>query len=388
MRKFLAKALEKIDKMDRERIRSLVFAITEENDRLEMVLESMTDGVVVTGREHQILLFNKSAERLLPFAPGELVEKPAWNTIEDREIAAFLEDKLVNQEKVRDREFTLDERGGITLSVSIMPLVQDKIIRGNVIHIEDVTQKRAEQARLRRAESLAALTTLTAGVAHEIKNPLASIGIHLQLIKKAIEGRDTVESAAVGEYLQVIDEEVGRLNQIVVDFLFAVRPMDAQLECRDLNPVIRELLEFLRFELDEAGIQVELQLAEDLPRISLDEKYLKQALLNIIKNAITAMPSGGKMHIKTAASDGELILTIADTGVGMPEEIIDKIFEPYFTTRAFGSGLGLTLVYKIVKEHLGDITVSSREGEGTSFQISFPVPQREKRLIGYEGKKR
>ena len=388
MRRFLAKALEKIDKMDRERIRSLVYAITDENDRLEMVLESMTDGVVVTDGEHHILLFNKSAERLLPFAAGELVEKNVWEAIEDREIAAFLSEKLVSQEKVRDYEFTLDERGGRTLSVSIMPLVNEKVIRGNVIHIEDVTQKRSEQARLRRAESLAALTTLTAGVAHEIKNPLASIGIHLQLIKKATEGRESVETAGVREYLQVIDEEVGRLNQIVVDFLFAVRPMDAQLECKDLNPVIRELLDFLRFELDEAGVKVELQLAEDLPRVRLDEKYLKQALLNIIKNAISAMPSGGRLCIKTAASDAELMLTIADTGAGMPEEIIEKIFEPYFTTRAFGSGLGLTLVYKIVKEHLGEIAVSSREGEGTSFQISFPVPQREKRLIGYEGKTR
>jgi two-component system, sporulation sensor kinase E len=388
MRKFLARALEKIDKMDRERIRALIYAITEENDRLEMVLESMTDGVVVTGREHQILLFNKSAERLLPFAAGELMEKTIWDTVEDREIAGFLKVKLSTQEKIRDWEFTLDERGGRTLSVSIMPLVHDKIIRGNVIHIEDVTQKRTEQARLRRAESLAALTTLTAGVAHEIKNPLASIGIHLQLIKKAIEGRNTVKCDDVGEYLQVIDEEVGRLNQIVVDFLFAVRPMDAHLECRELNPVIRDLLDFLRFELDEAGVNVELQLSEELPRIRLDEKYLKQALLNIIKNAMTAMPSGGQLRIKTAAGDGELILTISDTGVGIPEEIIDKIFEPYFTTRAFGSGLGLTLVYKIVKEHLGEITVSSREGEGTSFQISFPVPQKEKRLIGYEVKKR
>jgi len=388
MRKFLVKALEKIDKMDQEKIRSLVYAITVDIDRLEMVLESLTDGVVVTGQDHKILLFNKSAERLLPFTAGELVEKTVWDTLEDREIAAFLKDKLMSQEKVRDWELTLDEPGGRTLAVSIMPLVQDTVVRGNVVHIEDITQKRTEQARLRRAESLAALTTLTAGVAHEIKNPLASIGIHLQLIRKAIEGRETVKSAGVREYLQVIDEEVGRLNQIVVDFLFAVRPMDAKLECKDLNPVIRELLDFLRFELDEAGVKVELQLADELPRIRLDEKYLKQALLNIIKNAISAMPSGGTMYIKTAAADGELVLTIADTGIGMPEEIIEKIFEPYFTTRAFGSGLGLTLVYKIVKEHLGEISVSSREGEGTSFQISFPVPQKEKRLIGYEGKKR
>jgi two-component system, sporulation sensor kinase E len=264
-----------------------------------------------------------------------------------------------------------------------MPLVREGAIQGNVIHIEDVTEKRAREARLRRAESLAALTTLTAGVAHEIKNPLASIGIHIELIRKLIDGRKSVPARMVAENLAVIKEEVDRLNRIVVDFLFAVRPMNAELVPDDLNRLIRELMGFLRFELEQAGITVELELLEPCPLIRLDEKYMKQVLLNIVKNAISAMPNGGKLRLATSCKASMLVLAISDTGVGIPEENLDKIFEPYFTTKEFGSGLGLTLVYKIVKEHLGDIEVSSKVGQGTTFTLSFPIPQKEKRLIGY-----
>jgi PAS domain S-box-containing protein len=383
MRRFLQRALGKLEKMDPERIRGLLRDVAAETELLEMVMESMSDGVVVTDRKNRILLVNKSAERMLPFGSEDLAEKLLWETIQDREISAFFERHLQGLDKVIDREFTLGEGPARTLSLNVMPLVREGAIQGNVIHIEDVTEKRARDVRLRRAESLAALTTLTAGVAHEIKNPLASIAIHLELIRKAIEGRKNVPAKKVAENLAVIKEEVERLNRIVVDFLFAVRPMNAELVPDDLNRLVRELMDFMRFELEQAGITVELELLEPCPQIRLDEKYMKQALLNIVKNAISAMPQGGTLRIATLRKAGLLVLAVSDTGVGIPEENLEKIFEPYFTTREFGSGLGLTLVYKIVKEHLGDIAVSSKVGQGTTFTLSFPIPQKEKRLIDF-----
>jgi two-component system, sporulation sensor kinase E len=384
MRPFLQRALQKIDKMDRAQIRQLVTAIAGENELLEMVMESMSDGVLVTDPEDRILMVNHSAQRMLPFLSDELSEKTLWESVDDREIAEFFRDNLRGLDKVIDREFVLTAGMRRMLSVSIMPLVRKGKIQGNVIHIEDVTEKRAKEARLRRAESLAALTTLTAGVAHEIKNPLASIGIHLELMKKEMSGRESIETAKVMENLIIIKEEVDRLNRIVMDFLFTVRPMNTELDYGDLNRVLRELLEFLRFELQEAGITLELHLLEPSPRILMDERYMKQAVLNIIKNAMSAMPKGGKLSVETAQRDSELELRISDTGVGIPEELMDKIFEPYFTTKDFGSGLGLTLVYKIVKEHMGDIAVTSKVGEGTTVALSFPIPQKEKRLISYQ----
>jgi two-component system, sporulation sensor kinase E len=384
MRKFLQRALDRIEKMDRQQIRRLVSDIATENELLEMVMESMSDGVVVTDKEDRILLVNKSAERMLPFEADELQERPLWETIRDREIGEFFKQNLQGLDKIVDREFTLDGGYVRTLALNVMPLVRQGSIVGNVIHIEDVTDRRAKEARLRRAESLAALTTLTAGVAHEIKNPLASIGIYLELMKKEMSGRKSIETARVLENLLVIKEELDRLNRIVVDFLFTVRPMNAELEYGNLNSVIRDLVDFIRFELEAAGIRVELNLDERAPQILMDQRYVKQAVLNIVKNAISAMPEGGTLGVRTEQRGGRLRLSISDTGVGIPEENLEKIFEPYFTTKDFGSGLGLTIVYKIVKEHLGDIEVSSKIGEGTTFTLSFPVPQKEKHLIAYK----
>ena len=388
MRRFLQRALQKIDKMDRTQVKQLVSDIAAENELLEMVMESMSDGVVVTDREDKILLVNKSAERMLPFSTDDLIEKSLEDTIEDKEISQFFGDNLRGLEKIMDREFTLGNGYNRILSLSIMPLVRGGRITGNVIHIEDVTEKRAKEARLRRAESLAALTTLTAGVAHEIKNPLGSIGIHLELMKKEMNGKQKIETRKVRENLLIIKEEVERLNRIVMDFLFAVRPMNAELEYDNLNRVVRELLDFMKFELEEAGISLELELAEPGPQILMDERYMKQAVLNILKNAISAMPEGGILRVGTSQRGNDLRLKVSDTGVGIPDENMEKIFEPYFTTKDFGSGLGLTLVYKIVKEHMGDIEVNSKVGEGTTITLSFPIPQKEKRLIVYNEEER
>lgn len=385
MRKFLQKALEKLDKMNPEQIGSLIADISSENDLLEMVLDSMTDGLVVCDRENRVLRFNKSYGRLVPLVEGDIADRFVWSTTTDMEIASFFEEKLESQERVMDVEFTLTNGVPRTLSCSIMPLVKDGRVQGSLVHIEDVTEKRSKEARLRRAESLAALTTLAAGVAHEIKNPLGSIGIHLQLTQKEMAGKKTVAVEKVSRYLEVIQEEVDRLNRIVVDFLFTVRPMDTNLEIRDINQVVQEVLDFVRFELEEASVTLSVRLARNIPSVRLDERYLKQALLNLINNAVSAMPGGGELEIQTMQKGEEVLLTVRDTGVGITEEHIEKIFEPYFTTKDFGTGLGLTLVFKIIKEHLGEISVSSREGHGTSFILSFPLPQYEKRRLNYQG---
>jgi two-component system, sporulation sensor kinase E len=385
MRKFIQKALGKLAKMDREQIRALIVRMAEENDLLGMILESMTDGIIVTDREHRVILYNKSAERMVPFSHEDIMERVLWDHISDREIAGFLSANLRSQEKVSDREFTLEGAPPRILSLSLLPLVREGSVQGNVVHIEDVTEKRSKEARLRRAESLASLTTLAAGVAHEIKNPLGSMGIHLQLIQKKIAGKDCIESKDIDQHLDVISEEVDRLNRIVVDFLFAVKPMDTRLEDGDLNKVIQELLEFVGPELDQAGVKIESSLSPGLPPLSIDARYIKQALLNLIKNAVAAMPDGGTLGVQTLRSGEEVQVRISDTGSGIPEDIMDKIFEPYFTTKPFGTGLGLTIVFKIVKEHYGDISVSSRVGEGTTVTLALPVPQKEKILIDYKG---
>ncbi len=386
MKKFVERALKKFEKLDTEQVRMLIRDLANEQGLVAAVLDSLNDGLMVADSEHLLVLYNKACERLVPMSLREGTDQPVWQTIADDQIARFIERTLIGQESVADREFTFD-RGSKTrtLAFTVTPLLRDGTITGSIVRIDDVSEKRSREARLRRAESLASLTTLAAGVAHEIKNPLGSIGIHMQLIQKTLAAIDDQRAGTIREYVDVVNEEVERLNRIVVDFLFAVRPMDTTLDDQELNPIVKELLDFVRFELEEAGISIVEDFADDLPELRLDEKYLKQAVLNIVKNAISAMPEGGVLTVTTRQSGDDVLLRISDTGEGMSEEVMEKIFDPYFTTRDFGSGIGLTLVYKIVKEHMGDISVVSQEGRGSAFTIMLPVPQREQHLLSWQG---
>ncbi|MFP4372934.1 MAG: two-component system sensor histidine kinase NtrB [Spirochaetaceae bacterium] len=386
MRGFIERALNKLDKLDSTQIRTLIHDLASEHEQMQIVLDSMNDAVVVSDNEHNLVMVNKAAERLLPLMPGDLAEHKMWEIIRDEEIASFVEEMLEAEDSVLDAEFTLEHSGGTRiLLLSLFPLVRSGHVTGNILRVEDVTERKSREARLRRAESLASLTTLAAGVAHEIKNPLGSIGIHIQLIQKELSALADAEKERIQGYIDVVNEEVNRLNKIVVDFLFAVRPMNVELEDEDMNTVLADLLEFVRYELEENDIELEADLQEDLPKVQLDDKYFKQAVMNIVKNALAAMPGGGTLRVKTRCRGESVELIVEDTGEGMSDEVREKIFEPYFTTRDFGSGIGLTLVYKVVKEHMGEISVRSEEGEGTRFILTFPVPQREQHLLEWSG---
>ncbi|MDR2518623.1 MAG: PAS domain S-box protein [Spirochaetaceae bacterium] len=391
MKQFITRALQKLNKMTGEQIRDLLGSTVAEIDRLETVLDSLAYGILVCDTEHALIMANKYARRFLPLGQDE--QEPIWMMVRDEHLADFFESTLRTGDRALEREFDVETKGKQRLlSISVLPLVRDRQVSGSLIHLEDITERRGKEARLRRMESLASLTTLAAGVAHEIKNPLGSLSIHIQLIQKAMKANAERRSketgscryfALINKYIEVVNEEIDRLNSIVVDFLFAVRPMNMEFRAGNINNLIAEFAEFVSFELAEARITCVLELAPDLPCIDFDERYMKQALLNLVKNAIAAMPSGGALAVKTEADEAELRIHIQDTGMGIPEEHLPKIFEPYFTTKESGSGLGLTQVFKIIREHQGEITVKSKAGGGSCFTIALPIPQKEQRLIPY-----
>lgn len=406
MRQFIERALKILPKLTHEQIEALFVYTADENERLEAVLNSLAEGIIVCDENHSVVMVNKFGERLFHTIHYEAGIQPVWTLVRDEKMADFFKETLVNSGRVEDREFDLDISGIQRLiSASIMPLVKDKHVTGTLIHLDDITEKRSKEAQLRRAENLASLTTLAAGVAHEIKNPLGSMSIHVQLMQKTMDkgihffteelnrekplpDDDKQMSEyfdSLRQYLDVVNEEIDRLNKIVVDFLFAVRPMNMELRQQNVNTLIQEMADFVQFELNWSHITLDLQLAADLPLINIDERFIKQALLNLIKNAMAAVPGGGTISIKTFAADENVSIVVCDNGLGIPEENLSKIFEPYFTTKETGSGLGLTLVFKIIREHRGEITVKSKENEGTCFSIKLPISQKDTRLIPYGG---
>ncbi|GAB6090147.1 two-component system sensor histidine kinase NtrB [Spirochaeta dissipatitropha] len=387
MRRFVQRALKILPKLTSEQIHDLVNMLARENEKLELVLDSMNEGVLVADTENRVIFINKPAERLVASVLNDAAsELPVWEVFRDRHIGAFVQQTLLDQDTVQNQEFTVDDSGTLrTLDCSVVPLVQKGKIEGSIIAVEDISDRKRREARLRRFESLASLTTLAAGVAHEIKNPLGSIGIHMQLIEKSVREIGADKDKPLLQYVSVVNEEVERLNKIVVDFLFAVRPMDIQPGLSNLGVVVHEMLQFVRYELQQNRIELIEDIPDEIPELQIDERYIKQAVLNIVKNAIAAMPNGGSLRVSVEHSSDEVLLNITDNGVGMSHEVQNRIFEPYFTTRDFGSGLGLTLVYKIVREHNAEISVRSEPGEGSCFTILFPVPQDSPRLLSWKG---
>ncbi len=399
MRRYAKRLAQKVAKLSNEQVESLLDMVLEENETLDAVMESLNTGLLICDKAGNLLLTNKTAERLLPFNATRvsLAEQrgqttPVWNIIADSDISAFLRSVYEKPKNQTSEEFTLETAGGSVriIVVTALPLVQKKRVTGTLIQIEDVTDARNQQTLLRRMESLASLTNLAASVAHEIKNPLGAISIHIQLIQKALKKARAGDGMLpdrkfVENYLDVVNEEIDRLNKIIVDFLFAVRPIQAKLEPVNPNEIIISLMEFMKPEFDKAKVDLKLELLDKPPNLMLDVALFKQVIMNLAQNAVAAMKNGGLLGINTQIKNDHFIITVADTGEGMDEQTCSRIFEPYFTTKANGTGLGLTMVYKIIKESAGEIDVRSFPGEGTIFTISLPIPQKERRSIEYDG---
>jgi signal transduction histidine kinase len=278
------------------------------------------------------------------------------------------------------------------LTVTIAPLINEGELNGKMILVRDITEKKNQDILLHRMENLANLTNLAAGMAHEIKNPLGAISIHIQLLQKAVAKSRAGDGMLPKEkfmedYISVINEEIDSLNKIVVNFLVAVRPVQANMQLASPDSLIENFADFFRPEFESKKITLETKLQKSSVRVLLDEKLFRDVVMNISQNSLAALKSkyksdgekriesGAKFCISNSVRENKFIITIADNGCGMSEESLSKIFEPYYTTKANGTGLGMTMVYKIVKEFSGDISVESQEGKGTVFTMAFPLQQ-------------
>lgn len=381
MRKLIRRALKSLDRLDHDRFHSLVQELVADNELLEMVISSIPGGVMVSSQDHRVIMLNNPARRFLPLSAADPLDMKAWEAIASAKLSSYVREALEEDRGAEMRDFSIQHRDrNFILSCGVLALVDRGHIMGSMIYIEDVTAIRAEETRLKQAEGLASLTTMAAGVAHEIKNPLASMGIHLQLMRRQLKG-DSADPEELLDALEILEEETERLNNVVSDYLLAVRPQKSIPTSTDLNALITDLVQFLRFEMEEARVRVMPILDETIPLLPLDEGAMKRALLNLVKNAIVAMPNGGELRLQTRMMIDNVQVIVSDTGEGIAEGIQGKVFEPYFTTRERGSGLGLTVVYKTVREHGGDLHMDSSTGRGTTFRISLPIPQSEHKLL-------
>lgn len=342
----------------------------------QAILQSITSGVITVGPDGSVTTVNSAGERALGMSEEDIVPRPLGSLFEDDGgLEAALHQVLEGASPQFVGEMTMRTVGGKTLHarVSIARMKDDEgQVLGAVVSIEDLSEVKALTDHLIRADRLAAMGELTAGVAHEVRNPLGIIKASVQLARES-DG----QPERFAEVVEVIEHEIDRLDRVIKALLDFGRPSAPELRPIEVKPVLEDVVLFTQRFADQADVAIELSYGPGELWVIGDPDQLKQVFVNLVSNAVQAMTgTGGTIQLRAWGDREYVHISVADTGPGMPAGVAERVFDPFFSTRDEGTGLGLTIVHRIIDQHGGRIEVSSAEGQGTIFTVTLPACRR------------
>jgi two-component system, sporulation sensor kinase E len=391
---FLDKLIERLGRIGPEDVQNYLLRLAQEKGLIETVFNAIQEGIIVTDSKGRITyvnhaacdLFGIDAEGSIGKRLDERVKGLDWKSLSQsegaisRDIEIFYPaNRFLNFYIVPlliERRSSEDTGGGDdhTESAAAEPV-------GHAIILRDITESRRSTEKTIESERFNALRLLAAGVAHEIGNPLNSLHIHLQLMERKVRKLDGKVKEELEETIAISRAEITRLDSIVTQFLQAIRPSQPVLHPENVNTIVEEAIRFFAPEIEDRDIVVEPELRPDLPLLQLDHDQMKQVFYNVIKNSFEAMKRRGILRIRTDMDATHVIVSFIDTGGGMSAESLSRVFEPYFTTKETGSGLGLLIVRRIVREHGGEMAIESNEGKGLILTIRLPYLDKRVRML-------
>ncbi len=385
---FLDKLIERLGRVGPEEVQNYLLRLAQEKGLIETVFNAIQEGIIVTDGKGLITYLNNAACELF----GLEAEKSIGKRLDAR-VRGLDWEALSNSTAAISRDMEIFYPANRFINFYIVPLLIERLEKkkpGDVAHVEpvghamilrDITESRRSAEKTIESERFNALTLLAAGVAHEIGNPLNSLTIHLQLMERNVRKLQGPERKDLQESIEVARAEISRLDSIVTQFLKAIRPSPPHLQPENVNAIVEEAVRFFAPEIEDRDIVVEQELRSDLPLLEIDRDQMKQVFYNVIKNGFEAMKRRGILRIRTDLDQTHVSVSFTDTGGGMSPESLGRVFEPYFTTKTSGSGLGLLIVRRIVREHGGEMALESHEGQGLTLTIRLPYLDRRVRML-------